>query len=54
MGRFDVDATPGHDGAGYMLDVRADFLRGLNTRVVVPLLSPDVAPKPPRGLNPAF
>jgi toxin CcdB len=54
MGRFDVYATPGRDGTGYVLDVQADLLRDLNTRVVVPLLPPDVAPKPARSLNPAF
>ena len=54
MGRYDVYATPGQGGAGYVLDVQADFLQGLNTRVVVPLLPPDAAPKPARGLHPAF
>jgi toxin CcdB len=38
----------------YLLDVQADLLDHLNTRVVVPLLPPDVAPAPGRRLNPAF
>ena len=36
-----------------MLDVQADLLQDLGTRVVMPLLPPDLAPKPARGLNPA-
>ncbi len=54
MGRFDVYVTPGQGRIGYVLDVQADLLQDLNTRVVVPLLPPDAAPKPARNLNPAF
>ena len=54
MGRYDVYATPGPGKAGYVLDVQADLLQGLSTRVVVPLLPLETAPKPARGLNPAF
>jgi toxin CcdB len=54
MGRFDVYAASGTGEVGYVLDVQADFLQDLNTRVVVPLLPPDVAPKPARSLNPVF
>lgn len=54
MGRYDVYATPGQGGVGYVLDVQADLLQDLGTRVVVPLLPSDLAPKPARGLNPAF
>jgi toxin CcdB len=54
MGRFDVYATPSRGGTGYVLDVQADLLHDLATRVVVPLLPPEAAPKPARGLNPAF
>jgi toxin CcdB len=54
MGRFDVYATPGKAGIGYVLDVQANLLQGLSTRVVVPLMPPQAAPKPARGLNPAF
>jgi toxin CcdB len=46
MGRFDVYATPGQDGTGYVLDVQADLLQDLTTRVVVPLLPTEAAPKP--------
>lgn len=54
MGRFDVYQTPTKGGIGYVLDVQADLLQDLDTRVVVPLLPPEVAPKPARELNPAF
>ena len=54
MGRFDVYSTPSKGGIGYVLDVQADLLQGLGTRVVVPLLPPEAAPEPARGLNPAF
>ncbi|ABC24346.1 CcdB family protein [Rhodospirillum rubrum] len=36
MARFDVYANP--DGMGGLLNIQADLLRHLNTRVVVPLL----------------
>ncbi len=52
MARYDVFPDP--NGAGYLLDVQADIIEGLDTRVVVPLL-PDVANrKPVRLLNPVF
>ena len=54
MSRFDVYVTLGEDQPGYVLDVQAELLQGLNTRVVVPLLPPAAAPLPARGLNPAF
>lgn len=54
MGRYDVYAAPGQGRTGYVLDVQADLLQDLGTRVVVPLFPPDLAPKPARGLNPAF
>ena len=54
MGRYDVYAAPGQGRSSYVLDVQADLLQELGTRVVVPLLPPDRAPKPARGLNPAF
>jgi len=41
-------------GDGYVVDVQADLLTHLATRVVVPLLPEDVAPKPIDELNPAF
>lgn len=52
MARFDVYANPG--GAGYVLDVQADVLDNLNTRVVVPLMAAEAAPVPAMRLNPVF
>jgi len=52
MARFEVYTNPG--GAGYVLDVQADVLDGLNTRVVVPLLPLAQAPAPAQRLNPVF
>lgn len=52
MARFDLYAAP--DGNGYLLDVQADLLDALNTRVVVPLLPRAKAPPPAKGLNPVF
>lgn len=52
MARYGV--YPALEGAGYLLDVQTDLLQGLNTRVVVPLLPEDVAPRPARLLNPVF
>ncbi|WP_298948559.1 CcdB family protein [uncultured Paracoccus sp.] len=52
MARFDVYANPG--GAGFVLDVQADLLGALNTRIVVPLMPRDAAPTPAGRLNPVF
>ena len=52
MSRFNVFKNP--EGTGYLLDVQADLLDHLNTRVVVPLLPLNVAPVPARSLNPVF
>ncbi|SIT86536.1 CcdB family protein [Pontibaca methylaminivorans] len=52
MARFDVYTRPG--GTGYVLDVQADILSGLNTRIVVPLLPLSDAPAPAKRLNPVF
>lgn len=52
MARFDVYAGP--DGAGYLLDVQADLLDRLNSRVVVPLMPASAAPSPAKRLNPVF
>jgi toxin CcdB len=52
MARFDVYANKAV--GGYLLDVQADLLSGLNTRMVVPLLPLKAAPKPAAQLNPAF
>lgn len=51
MARFDVYSNP--DGGGYLLDVQSDILsRHLNTRIAVPLMPLDTAPKPATVLNP--
>ena len=52
MARFDIFENEG--GAGYLLDVQSDLLRGLNTRVVVPLLPESSGPVPAQRLNPVF
>ena len=52
MARFDVYPNP--DGQGSLLDVQAELLSHLNTRVVVPLLPLSFAPRPARHLNPCF
>jgi toxin CcdB len=52
MARFDLYENP--SGDGYLLDVQTDLLRGLNTRVVVPLLPQELAPRPAGRLNPIF
>lgn len=51
MARF--DAFP-YGEAGYLLDVQANILRNLNTRMVVPLLPLSQAPKPVSRLNPVL
>jgi toxin CcdB len=50
MARFSVYPAP--EGQGYLLDVQADIMRHLNTRVVVPLMPLGNAPKPATSLNP--
>lgn len=52
MARFDIHAYP--SGTGLLLDVQADLLDHLTTRVVVPLLPLAQAPKPAKRLNPVF
>lgn len=42
------------DGENFLLDVQADHLDNLNTRVVVPVRLPEQAPLPARRLNPVF
>ena len=54
MARFDVYPRPGTAGGGYVLDVQSNLLNDLSTRVVVPLLSQEIAPKPAQKLNPTF
>ena len=52
MARHDVYTHRGGDG--YLLDVQADLLDVLVTRIVVPLLPIATAPKPATRLNPVF
>lgn len=52
MARFDVYANLG--SVGYVLDVQADLLNALNTRIVVPLMPISAAPRPAGRLNPKF
>jgi len=52
MARFDVYKNP--DASGYLLDVQADLLEYLNTKVVVPLMLKNEAPSPAKRLNPTF
>ena len=52
MARYDVHPAP--DGRGYWLDVQADLLSALNTRIVVPLIPRSQAPTPAGRLNPVF
>ena len=52
MAQYDVYERS--TGDGYLLDVQSDLTRGLNTRIVVPLLRSDSAPLPAKRLNPIF
>jgi hypothetical protein len=52
MARFEVFANPG--GAGYVLDVQADVLSELNTRIVAPLLPSDASSGSGRPPQPGF
>lgn len=53
MARFDIHPMPRHD-RGYLIDVQADLLDRLDTRVVVPLFREEDAPPPMANLNPIF
>ena len=52
MARFDVYANPG--GSGFLVDVQADLMSHLNSRLVIPLVPFAIAPTPVKGLNPVF
>ncbi|KAB2658038.1 plasmid maintenance protein CcdB [Brucella tritici] len=51
MARYDVYSNP---GGGYVLDVQADLLDELKTRIVIPLIIKTLAPIPAKRLNPSF
>jgi toxin CcdB len=51
MARYDVHAS----NNGYLyVEIQADDLAHLNTRIVIPLMPPDIAPVPTRHLNQVF
>lgn len=52
MARHDVYANKG--GSGWLLDVQAEILQLLDTRIVVPLLPIGKAPMRASRLNPTF
>ena len=52
MARLDVYRDP--DGSGYVVDVQSDIFDEYGTRVVVPLLPPEIAPVAVPRLNPRF
>lgn len=57
MARFHVYrnlARRGEEDTPYLLDVQADLLSALRTRVVVPLRSSRTVPRPARHLQPRF
>ncbi|WP_298921040.1 CcdB family protein [uncultured Roseobacter sp.] len=52
MAKFDV--CLGTESETLLLDVQADLLDALNTRMVVPLMAVGKAPVPAKLLNPVF
>ncbi len=52
MARFNVYRNP--EGRGFLLDVQADVMSHIDTRIVIPLLPLADAPKPANTLNPLF
>jgi len=50
MARLDLHHNRGGDG--YLLDIQADIMRGLSSRIVIPVLALDKAPPPAGKLNP--
>ena len=52
MARYDYYRDA--DRNAFFLDVQSDMVEILNSRVVVPLLPPRLAPMPARRLNPIF
>ncbi|MFZ4736244.1 MAG: CcdB family protein [Bradymonadia bacterium] len=57
MAQWDVHRNPSprsRDRIPYLLDVQADLLRSLQSRVVVPLYDPEAFGPPARKLNPVL
>ena len=57
MAQFDIYQNPNaekNQSVPYLLDVQADLLDNLATRVVVPLISASAVGKPIKYLNPKF
>ena len=54
MARGDVYRLPGQNGGGLVLDVQADLLSSLTTRVVIPLFPPAAMRPAAARLNPVF
>lgn len=52
MAQYDFHEAPG--GRGFWLDCQTDLMDDFNTRILVPLLPVDAAPKPTHQLNPVF
>lgn len=52
MAKYDVYS--GSESDTLLLDVQADLLDALNTRVVIPLIAISKAPLPAKRLNPVF
>lgn len=52
MAQFDY--YPRRGGAGYLLDCQAEVMANFDTRMVIPLIPLDQAPKPAAHLNPVF
>jgi toxin CcdB len=50
MAQFDLHRN--RDGRGYLLDIQSNLLRGLTTRLVIPVLPLTEAPPPAGRLNP--
>jgi toxin CcdB len=54
MAHLDVYPMPGGARRGYVVDVQANLLSGLATRVVVPLMKEGAVRSVAAGLNPVF
>ncbi|GAA4483581.1 CcdB family protein [Gluconacetobacter asukensis] len=54
MARLDIYPMPGKQRTGYVVDVQAELLSRLATRMVIPLLPVADAPPPISELNPVI